>query len=188
MAFEFIQIPAHGQGATKEELNRLLRARRVVSLRKEFVADGEAAPNCFGSSLFSVEWIAVFRLRKRRGPGRGAELSQVQARPRARHLVNFRIRFTPWKGIGIGLTNPNPSPLRGPCHDRFESGGRTRGLVCPLLSSSNPSGPSRLRRLHIPPKTARNHFFPSVCGCLTKLFVEHEKLSFFPNCNERSLE
>ncbi len=41
MAFEFIQIPAHGQGAAKEELNRLLRGRRVVSLRKEFVAQGQ---------------------------------------------------------------------------------------------------------------------------------------------------
>ena len=43
MAFEFIQIPAHGQGSAKEELNRLLRGRRVVSLRKEFVAQGEAS-------------------------------------------------------------------------------------------------------------------------------------------------
>lgn len=41
MPFEFIQIPANGQGSAKEELNRLLRGGRIASVRKEFVAHGE---------------------------------------------------------------------------------------------------------------------------------------------------
>ena len=31
MPFEFIQIPANGQGSAKEELNRLLRGGRIAS-------------------------------------------------------------------------------------------------------------------------------------------------------------
>jgi len=41
MPFEFIQIPANGQGSAKEELNRLLRGRRIASVRKAFVSHGE---------------------------------------------------------------------------------------------------------------------------------------------------
>ena len=41
MPFEFIQIPANGQGSAKEELNRLLRGGRIASVRKEFVENGE---------------------------------------------------------------------------------------------------------------------------------------------------
>ena len=41
MPFEFIQIPANGQGAAKEELNKLLRGGRIASVRKEFVANAE---------------------------------------------------------------------------------------------------------------------------------------------------
>lgn len=41
MPFEFIQIPANGQGSGKEELNKLLRGGRIASVRKEFVANGE---------------------------------------------------------------------------------------------------------------------------------------------------
>jgi hypothetical protein len=32
--FEFIQIPANGQGSAKEELNKLLRSGRIASVRK----------------------------------------------------------------------------------------------------------------------------------------------------------
>ena len=39
MPFEFIQIPANGQGSAKEELNKLLRGGRIASVRKEFVAE-----------------------------------------------------------------------------------------------------------------------------------------------------
>lgn len=41
MPFEFIQIPANGQGNAKEELNKLLRGGRIASVRKEFVSNGE---------------------------------------------------------------------------------------------------------------------------------------------------
>jgi superfamily II DNA helicase RecQ len=41
MPFEFIQIPANGQGSAKEELNKLLRGGRIASVRKEFVCNGE---------------------------------------------------------------------------------------------------------------------------------------------------
>ena len=41
MPFEFIQIPANGQGNAKEELNQLLRRGRIASVRKEFVSHGE---------------------------------------------------------------------------------------------------------------------------------------------------
>ncbi len=41
MPFEFVQIPANGQGGGTEVLNRLLRGGRIVSVRKEFAADGE---------------------------------------------------------------------------------------------------------------------------------------------------
>jgi superfamily II DNA helicase RecQ len=41
MPFEFIQIPANGQGAAKEALNTLLRGGRIASVRKEFVANAE---------------------------------------------------------------------------------------------------------------------------------------------------
>jgi len=41
MPFEFIQIPANGQGAAKEALNVLLRSGRIASVRKEFVANAE---------------------------------------------------------------------------------------------------------------------------------------------------
>lgn len=41
MPFEFIQIPANGQGNAKEELNKLLRGGCIASVRKEFVGHGE---------------------------------------------------------------------------------------------------------------------------------------------------
>ena len=41
MPFEFIQVPANGQGGSKDALNRFLRGGRIASIRKEFVANGE---------------------------------------------------------------------------------------------------------------------------------------------------
>jgi hypothetical protein len=41
MPFEFIQIPANGQGAAKEALNALLRGGCIASVPKEFVANAE---------------------------------------------------------------------------------------------------------------------------------------------------
>jgi superfamily II DNA helicase RecQ len=41
MPYEFIQIPANGQGNAKDALNQLLQGGRIASVRKEFVANGE---------------------------------------------------------------------------------------------------------------------------------------------------
>jgi superfamily II DNA helicase RecQ len=41
MPFEFMQIPANGQGSAKEGLNQLLRSCRIASVKKEFVSNGE---------------------------------------------------------------------------------------------------------------------------------------------------
>lgn len=68
MPFEFIQIPANGQGSAKEELNKLLRGGRIASVRKEFVAHGE---DSFWA--FCVEYLdgAVGTDRSRGGSGAG---------------------------------------------------------------------------------------------------------------------
>jgi len=47
MPFEFIQIPANGQGSAKEELNRLLRGGRIASVKKEFVSNGDDSFRAF---------------------------------------------------------------------------------------------------------------------------------------------
>jgi hypothetical protein len=57
MPFEFIQIPANGQGNAKEELNQLLRRGRIASVRKEFVSHGE---HSFWA--FCVEYLTRARL------------------------------------------------------------------------------------------------------------------------------
>ena len=44
MPFEFIQIPANGQGSAKEEQqHKLLRGEGISSVRKEFVGNGDAS-------------------------------------------------------------------------------------------------------------------------------------------------
>ena len=57
MPFEFIQIPANGQGNAIEELNQLLRRGRIASVRKEFVSHGE---HSFWA--FCVEYLTRPRL------------------------------------------------------------------------------------------------------------------------------
>lgn len=52
MPFEFIQIPAYGQGSAKEELNKLLRNGRIASVKKELVPVYE---DSFGA--FCVEFL-----------------------------------------------------------------------------------------------------------------------------------
>lgn len=52
MPFDFIQIPANGQGSAKEELNKLLRGGRIAFDKKEFVANGE---NSFWA--FCIEFL-----------------------------------------------------------------------------------------------------------------------------------
>jgi superfamily II DNA helicase RecQ len=63
MPFEFVQIPANGQGTAKEELNKLLRGRKVVSVRKEFVANGE---DSFWA--FCLEYLEITAERDRLSP------------------------------------------------------------------------------------------------------------------------
>jgi len=41
MPFEFIQVPATGQGNAKDKLKRLLRGGRIASVRKQFVSHGQ---------------------------------------------------------------------------------------------------------------------------------------------------
>ena len=65
MPFEFIQIPANGQGSAKEELNKLLRNGRIASVKKEFVSNGE---DSFWA--FCVEFLdGVLGMDKGRGCG-----------------------------------------------------------------------------------------------------------------------
>ena len=53
MAFEFIQIPANGQGSAKEELNKLLRGGRIASVKKEFVSHGD---DSFWAFCYQSRW------------------------------------------------------------------------------------------------------------------------------------
>ena len=41
MPFEFIQIPAYGQGGAMEQFNKLLRGGRLAKDRKKFFPNGE---------------------------------------------------------------------------------------------------------------------------------------------------
>jgi len=73
MPFEFIQIPANGQGSAKEELNRLLRGGRIASVRKEFVAHGE---DSFWA--FCIEFLdGALGMDKSRGGGPKIDYKEV---------------------------------------------------------------------------------------------------------------
>ena len=67
MPFEFIQIPANGQGGAKEALNRLLSGNRIASVRKEFVSNG-------GDSLWA---FCVETVDGSGGPGNGSERARM---------------------------------------------------------------------------------------------------------------
>ena len=47
MQFKLFSIPATGDAAAEEELNRFLRSHRAVSVRKELVQGGQTAYWCF---------------------------------------------------------------------------------------------------------------------------------------------
>lgn len=47
MQYKFFRIPASGDAAAEEEMNRFLRGHRVLTTNKEFVADGNASFWCF---------------------------------------------------------------------------------------------------------------------------------------------
>ena len=73
MPFEFIQIPANGQGNAKEELNKLLRNGRIASVRKEFVPNGE---DSFWA--FCIEFLdGVLGVDKGRGGGLKIDYKEV---------------------------------------------------------------------------------------------------------------
>jgi hypothetical protein len=60
MPFEFIQIPANGQGSAKEELNKLLRGGRIASVKKEFVPNGEDSHTTpAGRNPVGVAWFGA---------------------------------------------------------------------------------------------------------------------------------
>lgn len=68
MAFEFIQIPANGQGSAKEELNKLLRNGRIASVKKEFVSNGEDSFWAFCIEFLDGSLGVVDRGRSSSGP------------------------------------------------------------------------------------------------------------------------
>jgi len=68
MPFEFIQIPANGQGSAKEELNKLLRGGRIASVRKEFVSNGEDSFWAFCIEFLEGSLGAVDKIRSSSGP------------------------------------------------------------------------------------------------------------------------
>lgn len=68
MAFEFIQIPANGQGSAKEELNKLLRNGRIASVKKEFVSNGEDSFWAFCIEFLDGSLGVADRVRSTSGP------------------------------------------------------------------------------------------------------------------------
>jgi len=68
MPFEFIQIPANGQGSAKEELNKLLRGGRIASVRKEFVPNGEDSFWAFCIEFLEGSLGVVDKSRSSSGP------------------------------------------------------------------------------------------------------------------------
>ena len=91
MPFEFIQVPAHGGSSGKEELNRLLRSGRIVSVRKEFVAAGEDSFWAFCAAFLQ-------------GAGPAAAGSAAKARANVPGGMTFA------KAPGQGPTEPAPRP------------------------------------------------------------------------------
>ncbi|MEI6819358.1 MAG: hypothetical protein WCL19_07120 [Verrucomicrobiota bacterium] len=118
MPFEFIQIPANGQGNAKEELNKLLRGGRIASVRKEFVAKVAGAsrsrplsgrlaltPNAGGETPPSTNWRETRQLLSRVTPAstNWHETRQLLSRvtppahlpdPPLFHSVNFSFSIT----------------------------------------------------------------------------------------------
>ncbi len=53
MPFEFIQIPANGQGSAKDELNKLLRSGRIASVKKEEIRSNIHRPPILSNPIIS---------------------------------------------------------------------------------------------------------------------------------------
>jgi superfamily II DNA helicase RecQ len=65
MQFKLFSIPATGDAAAEEELNRFLRSHRAVSVQKELVKNGDTACWCF-----CVEYLLNSPLPEGKGGGR----------------------------------------------------------------------------------------------------------------------
>jgi HRDC domain len=89
MAFEFIQIPANGQGSAKEELNKLLRNGRIASVKKEFVSNGE---DSFWA--FCIEFLdgTLGVMDKGRGDSSGPKIDYKEVLNEADFAVFARLR------------------------------------------------------------------------------------------------
>jgi hypothetical protein len=60
MPFEFIQIPANGQGNAKEELNQLLRRGRIASVRRSLSLTVSIPPGHFAWSIRQAQGSKIF--------------------------------------------------------------------------------------------------------------------------------
>lgn len=111
MAFEFIQIPANGQGSAKEELNKLLRNGRIASVKNEFVSNGEDSFWAFCIEFLDGALLGLLNL------GFSLGVSQGGARPPGPtgFVAECREWFFPAVNAGImtwrvTILQPNPAP------------------------------------------------------------------------------
>jgi hypothetical protein len=58
MPFEFIQIPAYGQGGAMEQLNKLRRGGRIAKVSKKFVPNGEDSFGAFCIECLGGQLVA----------------------------------------------------------------------------------------------------------------------------------
>jgi hypothetical protein len=89
MPFEFIQIPANGQGSAKEELNKLLRGGRIASVRKEFVPNGE---DSFWAFCIEFLDVPLGMADKGRSSGNGPKVDYKEVLNEADFAVFARLR------------------------------------------------------------------------------------------------
>lgn len=85
MQFRVFTVPVHDDGSAQDELNRFLRAHRVLAARQEFVADGANSLWCF-----CVEYVAG----DSRSPGRSTKtrIDYKQVLEEAQFKVFARLR------------------------------------------------------------------------------------------------
>jgi len=99
MPFEFIQIPANGQGSAKEELNKLLRGGRIASVKKESVSNGDDSFWAF----------CVEREQREQQPRREPQQQQPdqqQQQHRVPHSSQLRPTVPDGSTMSIGLNRP----------------------------------------------------------------------------------
>ena len=134
MPFEFIQIPANGQGSAKEELNKLLRNGRIASVKKEFVSNGE---DSFWA--FCIEFLdGVLGSDKGRGGGPKIDYKEVVRQHGLPPCPQLRPTVPDGATMSMGLNRP-PSrscPLDG-C-DKITN--RPSGAGSPADAGSNAPG------------------------------------------------